>query len=55
MQKKLSTLKDGLKFKISERSKVEYTVTQKGKGGVLVTATVSQKTYTYKANTLVFV
>ena len=56
MQKvKLSSLKDGQKFIISKSSKVEYSVTQKVKGGVLVTAVISQRTYTYKAKKLVFI
>ena len=56
MQKvKLSKLKDGQQFKITQYSKVVYTVTKKMKGGVLVTAISSQRTYTYKASTLVLI
>ena len=52
-QVKLSTIKDGKSFKVSARSKVTYNVVKKIKGGVLVTATVSQRTYTKKGKTLV--
>lgn len=54
-KKKLSLLKDGQKFMISKSSKIEYTVTKKMKGGILITAVNSQRTYTKKASTIVFV
>lgn len=50
---KLSTVKDGKPFKINEASKVTYTVTKKIKGGILVTAILSQRTYTKKGSVLV--
>lgn len=52
---KLSTLKDGQKFMMSKGRKVEYTVTKKVKGGILITALISQRTYKQKASTLVFI
>lgn len=54
MQKvKLSSLKDGVKFFISQRSRIAYQITQKVKGGIVITAIVSQKTYIKKKNQLV--
>lgn len=54
-QVKLLTLKDGAKFVISKRSGVEWEVVQKVKRGITITALVSNRTTTKKANTLVWV